>query len=61
MSEKKILDQAKDKIRFKHYSIRTESAYLGWMRRYILFHDKKHPKEMGPSEIEAFLTHLAVQ
>lgn len=58
---KKLLDQAKDKIRFKHYSIRTESTYLAWMLRYILFHDNRHPKEMGLQEIEAFLTHLAVE
>jgi integron integrase len=44
----------------KHYSIRTEEAYINWIRRYILFHDKRHPMEMGSREIEAFLTHLAV-
>lgn len=48
------------KKRLKHYSIRTEEAYVNWIRRYILFHDKQHPGEMGPDEIEAFLTHLAV-
>jgi len=45
----------------KHYSYRTEETYVQWIRRYILFHDKRHPNEMGVSEIEAFLTHLAVQ
>jgi len=43
-----------------HYSIRTEEQYVSWIRRYILFHGKRHPREMGPQEIEAFLTHLAV-
>ena len=59
--EPKLLDQVRDLIRLKHYSIRTEQAYLGWIRRFILFHHKRHPKEMGKTEIEAFLTHLAVQ
>ena len=58
---KKLLDQARDKIRLKHYSIRTEETYLSWMRRYILFHDKRHPKDMGVPEVEQFLTDLAVQ
>ncbi|HRC73412.1 MAG TPA: integron integrase [Candidatus Competibacter sp.] len=51
----------RDKIRLKHYSIRTEQAYVDWIRRFILFHGKRHPAEMGPSEVEAFLTHLAVR
>ena len=59
--ELKLLDQVRDLIRLKHYSIRTEQAYLGWIRRFILFHHKRHPREMGKAEIEAFLTHLAVQ
>jgi site-specific recombinase XerD len=58
---KKLLDQVRDIIRIKHYSYRTEETYIYWIRRYILFHDKRHPKEMGKSEIEAFLSHLAVQ
>lgn len=57
---KKLLDQVRDAIRLKHYSYRTEETYVQWIRRYILFHNKRHPKEMGRSEIEAFLTHLAV-
>jgi integron integrase len=57
---KKLLNQVRDAIRLKHYSIRTEKAYVAWVRRYILFHDKRHPNEMGSAEIEAFLTHLAV-
>jgi len=57
---KKLLDQVRDAIRVKHYSLRTEQAYVSWIKRYILFHNKRHPKEMGSAEIEAFLTHLAV-
>ncbi len=57
---KKLLDQVRDAIRLKHYSIRTEHSYVGWIKRYILYHDKRHPKEMGEKEIEDFLTHLAV-
>jgi len=57
---RKLLDQVRDAIRLKHYSIRTETAYVDWIRRFILFHGKRHPNEMGAPEIEAFLTHLAV-
>lgn len=57
----KLLDRVRSKIRLKHYSIRTEQAYLDWIRRYILFFGKKHPAEMGARELEAFLSHLAVQ
>ena len=57
----RLLDQMRDVFRRKHYSIRTEDAYVDWTRRYILFHGKKHPKDMGAAEIESFLTHLAVQ
>lgn len=57
----KLLDQLRDKLRVKHYSIRTEQSYVGWIKRYIFFHDKRHPKEMGARDIEAFLTHLAVE
>tara|TARA_B100002049_G_scaffold216205_1_gene182017 strand:- start:740 stop:1714 length:975 start_codon:yes stop_codon:yes gene_type:complete len=56
----KLLDQVRERIRLKHYSIRTEKTYLAWIRRFILFHDKKHPKDMGKPEVETFLTHLAV-
>ncbi|MFE1746906.1 phage integrase N-terminal SAM-like domain-containing protein [Coleofasciculus sp. H7-2] len=58
---KKLLDQLRDAIRLKHYAYRTEETYVQWVRRYILFHDKRHPTEMGRVEIETFLTHLAVQ
>ena len=57
---KKLLDQVRDAIRLKHYSIRTEHAYISWIKRYILYHRKRHPKDMGEREIEDFLTHLAV-
>ncbi len=57
----KLLDQVRAKIRFKHYSIRTEQTYVDWIRRYILFHDKRHPQEMGKQEVEQFLSHLAVE
>lgn len=58
-SKPKLLDQLRGKVRVKHYSIRTEQAYVDWARRYILFHDKRHPRDMGATELEAFLTHLA--
>lgn len=57
----RLLDQVRDKLRVKHYSIRTEQTYTDWIKRYIYFHDKRHPKDMGAHDIEAFLTHLAVQ
>lgn len=57
---RKLLDQVRDAIRLKHYSYRTEQSYVAWIRRYILFHNKQHPNEMGIAEIEAFLSHLAV-
>ncbi|MEJ2631267.1 MAG: phage integrase N-terminal SAM-like domain-containing protein [Acidihalobacter sp.] len=57
----KFLDQTRDLLRTKHYSIRTETQYLQWIKRFILFHGKKHPREMGAPEVEAFLTHLAAQ
>jgi len=58
--KKKLLDLAREILRRKHYSIRTEEAYIGWITRYIFFHNKRHPKDMGVPEIEEFLTHLAV-
>jgi integron integrase len=56
----KLLDQVRGKIRLKHYSIRTEQAYVDWIKRFILHFDKRHPREMGAEEVEVFLTHLAV-
>lgn len=57
----KLLDQVRTAIRLKHYSYKTEQTYVQWIRRYILFHNKRHPKDMGVTEVEAFLSHLAVQ
>jgi integron integrase len=56
---KKLLDQVRDQLRLKHYSYRTEQSYIKWIRRYILFHNKRHPNEMGREELRAFLVHLA--
>ncbi len=57
----KLLDRVRERIRLKHYSIRTEQSYVQWVRRFILHHGKRHPAEMGAPEVEAFLTHLAVE
>jgi len=56
---KKLLDQVRDVIRTKHYSLQTERSYTSWIKRFILFHAKQHPKDMGKLEIEQFLTSLA--
>ena len=58
-NRQKFLDQVRETIRRKHYSIRTEKAYTNWIKRFILFHGKRHPAQMGSPEIEAFLTYLA--
>jgi len=60
-STTKLLEQVRDLIRTRHYSYRTEEAYLNWIRQYILFHGKRHPAEMGAAEVSQFLTHLAVK
>jgi integron integrase len=57
---KKLLEQVRDALRVRHYAYSTEESYIQWIRRYILFHDKRHPKDMAEPEVEAFLTHLAV-
>jgi len=57
----RLLDRVREAIRARHYSLRTEEAYVGWIRRFILFHQKRHPIEMAEPEINAFVTHLAVQ
>jgi len=57
----RLLDQVRDRIRVKHYSIRTEDQYVFWIKRYIFFHGKRHPREMGAPEVESFLTDLAVR
>ncbi|MBK8904396.1 MAG: integron integrase [Anaerolineaceae bacterium] len=56
----KLLDQVRQKIRLKGYSYQTEKTYVDWIKRFILFHQKRHPSEMGKDEVEAFLAHLAV-
>ncbi len=58
---KKLIEQVQDVIRLKHYSYKTEKSYVNWVKRYIIFHDKRHPQEMGGKEIKEFLTHLAVE
>ena len=55
----RLLDQVRAKIRVKHYSLRTEQAYVDWIKRFILFNGKRHPAELGAGEVEAFLTYLA--
>ena len=59
-SSPRLLEQVRARIRFKHYSIRTEQAYLDWIKRFIRHFDKKHPRDMGAREVEEFLSHLAV-
>src|SRR5262249_33029806 len=54
-----LLDQLRERIGYCHYSLRTEQAYVFWVRRFIRFHELRHPREMGAPEVEAFLTHLA--
>jgi hypothetical protein len=59
-SPPRLLDQVREIIRIKHYSIRTEQAYVQWIRRYILHHGKRHPRDMGAMEVSAFLSSLAI-
>jgi integrase len=56
----RLLDRVRAACRLRHYSLRTEEAYVAWIKRFILFHNKRHPLEMGAAEINAFLTDLAV-
>jgi integron integrase len=56
----RLLDQVREAIRLRHYSYRTEQQYVSWIRRYILFHGKRHPSELGGDHVEAFLSHLAI-
>ncbi|MGZ8918688.1 MAG: phage integrase N-terminal SAM-like domain-containing protein, partial [Methylobacter sp.] len=58
---KKLMDQVSDALRTKHYSYRTEQTYVDWIKRYIYFHNKRHPSEMGEIEIRAFIAHLATE
>ncbi len=57
----RLLDQVRAAIRTRHYSRRTEEAYVAWIKQYIFFHDKRHPAAMGGEEVNAFLSHLAVR
>lgn len=61
MPSARLLDRVRDAIRLRHYSYRTEQQYVGWIRRYILFHGRRHPKDLDGSHVERFLSHLAVQ
>ena len=54
-----LIGTVRQRLRVKHYSARTEEAYVQWVRRFVLFHDRRHPRTMGSSEIAAFVTHLA--
>ncbi|MFM8330595.1 MAG: phage integrase N-terminal SAM-like domain-containing protein [Candidatus Methylumidiphilus sp.] len=56
-----LFETVRERLRVKHYSLRTEEAYLGWIRRFVGFHGRRHPRELGAAEVEAFLTDLAVQ
>ena len=56
----KLLDRMRIHLRTRHYSIRTEQAYVDWARRFILYHGKRHPQDIGAVEVEAFLSNLAV-
>ena len=58
---KKLLAQMRDALRTQHYSYRTENTYVEWAKRFVLFHNKRHPKDMGVPEVEAFITHLATE
>ena len=60
-SKPKLLDQIRQLMRLRHYSLRTEEAYVGWIRRYILFHGKRHPRDLAESDIASFLSSLAVK
>ena len=57
----RLLDRVREAIRVRHYSLGTEKVYVAWIRRFILFHDKRHPAEMGKHEVEAFLSYLAAR
>lgn len=56
----RLLDQVRYVLRFRHYSPKTEKSYVGWVRRYVLFHGKRHPRELGSEAVSAFLSHLAL-
>jgi hypothetical protein len=56
-----LLDEVRDRIRFKHYSIRTEQAYVHWIKRFVIFNGKRPPRDLAAGEVVRFLTHLAVE
>lgn len=58
---KRLMEEAREAFRVRHYSYRTEVTYLKWIKRFIRYHDNRHPRELGPAEIQGFLTHLATQ
>jgi len=60
-NKSKLLDQVRHTLRAKHYSLETEKSYITWIRQYILFHNKRHPLDMGEKEINQFLSYLAVK
>jgi hypothetical protein len=55
----KLLERVRETLRTKHYSYRTEQAYVDWIKRFIIFHNKRHPRDMGAEEVQAFITYLA--
>jgi len=61
LSKTKLLDMVRNQIRLRHNSIRTEETYVSWIKKFILFHNKRPPKNMGEPEVERFLSHLAVK
>jgi site-specific recombinase XerD len=61
LNKPRLLDQVRDRIRVKHYSLRTEQAYIQWIKRFIFFYGKRHPKDMAAPDVEAFLSHLATE
>lgn len=61
MPQPRLLDVVRDRIRVRHYSYQTEIAYLGWIRRFVRFHDGRHPRELAGPDVERFLSHLAVE
>jgi integrase len=61
VTQPKLLDQYRERLRIKHYSLRTEQAYLHWVRRFIYFHSKRHPAGLGGPEVERFLSDLATE
>ena len=56
----RLMDQVREVLRFHHYAYNTEKSYVSWILQFIRFHNKKHPKDMGKAEVEAFLSNLAI-